>query len=95
MADEGQPQVWGLWNPVLGEWWNPGTSKPYFPSREAAHHRIPAATRQYPIGTWQVRPYPLEEEAAESETAAAEIVAPQANARGAGARLVEGRLQEA
>jgi hypothetical protein len=95
MADEGQPQAWGLWNPVLEEWWNPGTRKPYFPSREEAHRMIPIAMRQYPIGTWQVRPYSLEEEATESELAAAGIAAPHAGAPGAGARLVEGRLQEA
>ena len=59
MADESRPTVWGLWNGTLEEWFHPGTSKPYFPSKEEAHRLIPFATRQSPFGTWEVREYPL------------------------------------
>jgi hypothetical protein len=62
MADE-RKVAWGLWNATLGEWFNPGTSKPYYPTREAAQRMIPLAMREYPMGKWEVRPYPLEDEA--------------------------------
>ena len=55
MADEDRPQVWGLWNDAIEEWFNPGTRKPYYPSREAAHHMIPLAMRQYSMGKLEVR----------------------------------------
>ena len=62
MASEGKPPVWGLWNSALGEWFNPGTRKPYFPDAESAHRRLPLVMRQYPYGTWEVKEYPLEDE---------------------------------
>ncbi|MGH2354926.1 MAG: hypothetical protein ACRDI2_14540 [Chloroflexota bacterium] len=61
MAEERRPPVYGLWNEAIGEWFNPGTRKPYSPTHEAAHHMLPVALRQYPFGTWEVREYPLEE----------------------------------
>ena len=62
MADEGGPPVWGLWNDALGEWFNPGTAKPYFRTREEAQHRLPLVLRQYPYGKWQIKEYPVQEE---------------------------------
>lgn len=60
MADGAAP-VWGLFNAGLGEWFNPGTSKPYFKDKEAAHRMLPRAQRQYPMGKWELREYPLTE----------------------------------
>ena len=59
--DEGErpPTVYGLWNAALGEWFNPGSRRPYFPTREAAIHMIPLALREYSMGKWEVREYPL------------------------------------
>jgi hypothetical protein len=63
MADEVEypklPTVYGLWNEALEEWFNPGTRKPYFASREEAIKLIPLALRQYSMGKWEVREYPL------------------------------------
>jgi len=63
MADEVEypklPTVYGLWNEALDEWFNPGTRKPYFASRQDAIKLIPLALRQYSMGTWEVREYPL------------------------------------
>ncbi|HEX2033496.1 MAG TPA: hypothetical protein VHS99_04860 [Chloroflexota bacterium] len=61
MAEERQPPVYGLWNEALEEWFNPGTRQPYFPTPEAAHRMIPVAQRQYPVGKWEVREYPLQD----------------------------------
>jgi hypothetical protein len=63
--------VWGLWNAAITEWFNPGTSKPYFPTREAARRMLPLAQRQYPMGKWEVREYPLEEEEFDPEASGA------------------------
>ncbi len=71
MADEGRPPVWGLWNEALGEWFNPGTSKPYFPTREAAQRMMPLVLRQYGFGKWELREYPLEEAAMNPEASGA------------------------
>jgi hypothetical protein len=64
MADELEfpksPTVYGLWNDALGEWFNPGTRKPYFATREDAMRMIPLALRQYSMGKWEVREYPLD-----------------------------------
>ncbi len=60
MADERRPPVWGLWNATITEWFNPGTSKPYFPTRRAAELMLPLVLRQYPIGKWEIREYPLD-----------------------------------
>jgi hypothetical protein len=60
MAEEQYPVVFGLWNESIGEWFNPGTRKPYFPSREAALRLLPLALRQYSMGRWVVREYPLD-----------------------------------
>jgi hypothetical protein len=68
MADGGQVLGWGLWNERLTEWFNPGTRKPYYPSREAAERMIPLARRQYSMGTWELREYRLEDD----ETGAAD-----------------------
>ena len=59
MAGDRGPQVWGLWNTRMSEWFNPGTVRPYFPTREAAMRMVPLAMRQYPFGKWEPRPYPL------------------------------------
>ena len=75
MADERRPSVWGLWNPTIGEWFNPGTRKPYFATPEAAQRLIPLVLRQYPIGKWEVREYPLE-----AEERAAQPAEPQESA---------------
>lgn len=71
MADEGRPPVWGLWNATITEWFNPGTSKPYFPTRRAAELMLPLVLRQYPIDKWEIREYPLEEEEPALEAASA------------------------
>lgn len=71
MAEERRPPVWGLWSDVLTEWFNPGTSKPYFISREAAERVAPLALRQYNVGKWEVREYPLEEQTMDLERAGA------------------------
>jgi hypothetical protein len=68
MADENRPPVWGLWNDALGEWFNPGTRKPYFNTRDEAERRVPIALRQYAFGKWVIREYPLDGEFADSET---------------------------
>jgi hypothetical protein len=60
MAEERPPVVYGLWNEVLEEWFNPGTRRPYFPSRAAAMRLLPLAQRQYSLGKWEVREYPLD-----------------------------------
>ncbi len=65
MAEERQPPVYGLWNETMGEWFNPGTRLPYFPTREAALRLVPLALRQYSLGKWELREYPLEEETLE------------------------------
>ncbi|MBI3974722.1 MAG: hypothetical protein HY332_25885 [Chloroflexi bacterium] len=65
MADEDRPVVWGLWNGTLGEWWNPGTRKPYFATRDEAHRVLPLVMRQYNFGHWEVREFPLDEEPVE------------------------------
>jgi len=57
-ADEQIPDVWGLWNDHLQDWFNPGAQKPYFLTRRAAERMIPRAQRQYPRGVWTVQPYP-------------------------------------
>ena len=62
MADEGKPPVWGLWNTSLGEWWNPGTRKPFYADEDAAARALPKAGRQYSMGRWEVREYPLTDE---------------------------------
>jgi hypothetical protein len=59
MADQEQPQAWGLWNATLREWFNPGTTRPYFQSRNDAERVMPLARRQWALGTWVVAPYPL------------------------------------
>jgi hypothetical protein len=69
MADEGRPPVYGLWNTLIGEWFNPGTREPFFPSREAALRMLPNAIRQYAMGKWEVREYPLEDLALETTEA--------------------------
>lgn len=61
MADGGKPPVWGLWNERLGEWFNPGTQKPFWADEEIAKRAIPKAVRQYPVGKWEVREYPVNE----------------------------------
>jgi hypothetical protein len=53
---------WGLWNPQLTEWFNPGGKRPYVPTKEEAHHMLVAARRQYPVGKWELREYRLEED---------------------------------
>lgn len=60
MAEDRGPTVYGLWNEALGEWFNPGTRHAYFPSRESAMRMIPLALRQYSVGKWEVREYPLD-----------------------------------
>ena len=67
MADERGPVVWGLWNQALGEWFNPGTRKPYFPTQDAARRFLPVVLRQYPMGKWEVWEYPLEVEEGEAQ----------------------------
>ena len=62
--------MWGLWNSALEEWWNPGTRQPYFISRDQAHHMLPLVLRQYGYGHWEVREYPLDDEAAETPATA-------------------------
>ena len=59
--EEGErpPTVYGLWNAALGEWFNPGSRRPYFPTREGAMRMIPLALREYSMGKWEVREYPL------------------------------------
>jgi hypothetical protein len=57
---------WGLWNPRLTEWFNPGGKRPYVKSREEAERMIQSALRQYPVGTWEPREY-LAEDDSESE----------------------------
>ena len=52
---------WGLWNPLLTEWFNPGTKKPYYPTREAAERMVPRANREYSMGKWELREYRLED----------------------------------
>jgi hypothetical protein len=61
MADERKPPVWGLWNDHLDDWFNPGTRKPFWLTRDEALRAMPKALRQYPMGRWEVREYPLEE----------------------------------
>ena len=61
MADEGRPPVWGLWNDRLDDWFNPGTRKPFWLTRADAERAVPKALRQYSMGHWEVREYPLEE----------------------------------
>lgn len=56
--DESGPEVWGLWNGHLRDWFNPGTRKPYFATRAAAERMVPLAQRQYARGVWAVHPYP-------------------------------------
>jgi hypothetical protein len=53
---------WGLWNPRLTEWFNPGGKRPYFPSREAAERMLQSAMRQYSVGKWELREFLAEEE---------------------------------
>jgi hypothetical protein len=60
MTEDQYPVVFGLWNESMGEWFNPGTRKPYFPSREAALRVLPLVLRQYSMGRWVVREYPLD-----------------------------------
>lgn len=62
MSDTAGPQAWGLWNERLKDWFNPGTSRPWFPSREAAERAIPNARRQWPRGSWVVAPFPASED---------------------------------
>ena len=52
---------WGLWNPQLTEWFNQGGKRPYLPTKEAAHHMLPRAQREYPVGKWELREYRIEE----------------------------------
>ena len=61
LADGGQVLGWGLWNERLTEWFNPGTRKPYYPTREAALRVLPLANRQYSMGKWELREYRLED----------------------------------
>lgn len=61
MADGGQVLGWGLWNAQLTEWFNPGTRRPFYPTREAAERMVPMARRQYSMGTWELREYRLED----------------------------------
>jgi hypothetical protein len=69
MADEGLPPVYGLWNESIQEWFNPGTRRPFYPTREAAIRQIPAAIRQYAMGKWEVKEYPLEDVALDTTEA--------------------------
>lgn len=64
MSEDGQAQAWGLWNAALKDWFNPGTSRPWYPTREAAARAIPNARRQWPRGAWVVLPFPAVEDAA-------------------------------
>ena len=48
MTEDQYPVVFGLWNESMGEWFNPGTRKPYFPSREAAL-RVRSAASGEPV----------------------------------------------
>lgn len=57
MAEHDGPVIWGLWNDRLRDWFNPGTRKAYFPTREAALRALPFAVRQYSMGKWEVRPF--------------------------------------
>ena len=52
------PDVWGLWNGWLRDWFNPGTRNAYFLTEAAAQRMIPLAQRQYARGEWVVRSYP-------------------------------------
>ena len=88
MADSGAPAVWGLWNARLGEWFNPGTRKPYYLTAEEARRTIPKAIRQYPFGTWEVREYPLDEEDNPLEEQEAPHAEPAAPGSAAPARSV-------
>ena len=60
-AGKGEMLGWGLWNPLLTEWFNPGTKKPYYPTKEAAKRMLPRANREYSMGTWELREYRLED----------------------------------
>jgi hypothetical protein len=71
VADERRRIAWGLWNAALNEWFNPGTSKPYFPTRDAAERVLPLAERQYPMGRWQVAEFPLDADELHVEAAGA------------------------
>ena len=53
---------WGLWNERLTEWFNPGGRRPFVKTREEAERMRRAALRQYPIGTWELREYVVEED---------------------------------
>jgi len=61
MADEGRPPVWGLWNDYLDDWFNPGTRQPFWRTKDEAARVVPKAQRQYPMGRWEIREYPLED----------------------------------
>ena len=62
---------WGLWNPRLTEWFNPGGKRPYVKTREEAERMVRAAMRQYPVGTWEPREY-LAEDDSDEDTGAGE-----------------------
>ncbi len=58
---------WGLWNERLTEWFNPGGKRPYVPTRETAHHMLPRAQREYPVGKWELREYREDDDAEEQQ----------------------------
>ena len=64
MADGDRVLGWGLWNGRLNEWFNPGTRKPFYPTKEDAERMVPLARRQYSMGKWELREYRLEEDEA-------------------------------
>jgi hypothetical protein len=72
-ADGGQVLGWGLWNERLTEWYNPGTRKPFYPTKEDAERVFPRARRQYPMGKWELREYRLEDLEQDDPQLAAEM----------------------
>ena len=47
-------EAWGVWSPVLAEWFNPGGARPYVHTREAAAQHLRRARMSYPTGEWVV-----------------------------------------
>jgi hypothetical protein len=69
MAEDRPPPVFGLWNETIGEWFNPGTRRPYFSTREAAERAMVRALRDYPMGKWEIREYPVDLSALDDDVA--------------------------
>ena len=52
---------WGVWSPVLAEWFNPGSDRPYHYARADAEQFLRRAHMSYPTGDWRLMRVPLDE----------------------------------